>query len=106
MYIVAATTVGGLILLTLTVTLLHSPNNILLAPMRLNLTFAATQSSARKTEFVAFASSTAFQLASTLGQLLATLCNRWKCCPEDLPCVFTLRPSPVSGTLCFWLAEC
>ena len=38
-----------------------------------------------ETKVVAFASTITFKLADTLGQLLATLCNRWELCPNNLP---------------------
>ena len=66
----------------------------------------STKCCASKTITVAFASSMAFCLASTLGQLLTTLCNRWKLGPEDLPQITFFGPSPFSRTLYFWLAYC
>ena len=47
--------------------------------------FAAAQSCTGQTKAITLAPATAFSLASTLRQLLATLCNWRKCCPEDLP---------------------
>ena len=62
-----------------------SPALICLQKMLLNFTSAVAQCRAGQTKAVAFASTAAFGLASTLGQLLATLCNGRELCPNNLP---------------------
>ena len=74
--------------------------------MLLNLASAAAQCRAGQTKAVAFVSTAAFRLASTLGQLLATLCNGWELCPNDLPQISFLGPAPVGRSLRFWLTYC
>ena len=74
--------------------------------MILILASAAAQCRAGQTKAVAFASTAAFQLASTLGQLLATLCNGWELCPNDLPQISFLGPALVGRSLHFWLTYC
>ena len=74
--------------------------------MLLNLAPAAAQCRAGQTKAVAFASTAAFRFASTLGQLLATLCNWWELCPNNLPQITFLDPAPVFRSLCFWLTYC
>ena len=81
-----------------------SPALICLQKMLLNFTSAVAQCRAGQTKAVAFTSTAALHLASTLGQLLATLCNGWALCPKYLPQISILVPAPVGRILCFWLS--
>ena len=68
----------------------------------LNVTFRGTQCSAGKSKAVALAPSTALRRAATLCQLLTTLVNRWKVCPENVPQTIFFSPTPLCRILCFW----
>ena len=72
----------------------------------LNVTFTATQCSAGKSKAVALAPSTALRLAAALCQLLTTLGNRWKVCPENVPQTIFFSPTPLCRILCFWFMYC
>ena len=60
---------------------------------------------AGKSKAVALAPSTALRLASALCQLLTTLGNRWKVCPENVPQIFFFS-NPLCRILYFWFMYC
>ena len=71
--------------------------------VELHLTFATAQSCTSETHFVALAPATTVRFTATFGELFASL-GYWRIgCPEDLPFLTNLLPSPVCRVLYFWL---
>jgi len=91
-------------LISLCFTVVHRKPNTYVTS--LNVTFTATQCSAGKSKAVALAPSTALRLAAALCQLLTTLGNRWKLCPENVPQTVFFSPTPLCRILCFWFMYC